>query len=95
MSASNELGENTSLLLLLEKGDGDAFDLLYKKYWRYVFDHAYKRLKDASLAEDVAQNPIKAFSIGQMPMPWMCSLMHTSVPEATPTKLISINGLPE
>jgi len=32
MSASNELGEDTSLLLLLEKGDGDAFDLLYKKY---------------------------------------------------------------
>lgn len=44
------------LLQHLHEGDKYAFDLLYQKYWKVVFNAAYKRLKDPEKAEDIAQD---------------------------------------
>jgi RNA polymerase sigma-70 factor (family 1) len=45
-------------LLLLQVGDGNkqAFDALYRKYWRFVYSVAHKRLQDPDQAKDIAQD---------------------------------------
>jgi len=49
---------DSDCLLLKQLSDGNrfAFDVLYKKYWTFVFNSAYKRLNNVSLAEDVTQD---------------------------------------
>lgn len=49
---------DSDCLLLKQLSDGNrfAFDALYKKYWSFVFNNAYKRLHDVALAEDVTQD---------------------------------------
>lgn len=48
--------DDTLLLLRLSEGCRYAFDSLYQKYWKLVLNAAYKRLKDAGKAEDIAQD---------------------------------------
>lgn len=47
---------DTELLLRLGNGDRHAFDILYNRYWKQVFNAAYKRLGDREQAQDIAQD---------------------------------------
>jgi RNA polymerase sigma-70 factor (ECF subfamily) len=38
---------DAELLLQLSNGSKPAFDILYNKYWKQVYNTAYKRLNDA------------------------------------------------
>jgi RNA polymerase sigma-70 factor (family 1) len=44
------------LLLQMQYGDGQAFDLLYEKYWEKTFSDAYKRLRNREQSKDVVQD---------------------------------------
>jgi RNA polymerase sigma-70 factor (family 1) len=44
------------LLTALNNGNRVAFDVLYNKYWKQVFNTAYKRISDTALAQDIAQD---------------------------------------
>jgi RNA polymerase sigma-70 factor (family 1) len=48
--------DDTELLLLLSEGSKPAFDVLYNKYWKQVYNTAFKRLNDTDRAQDVAQD---------------------------------------
>ena len=56
--APNELyiADDAELLLLLSEGNKPAFDALYNKYWKQVYNTAYKRLNDTERAQDIAQD---------------------------------------
>ena len=56
MSTPNEMGDDVDLLLKLKEGNRHAFEFIYKKYWAYVYDSAYKRVRDTALAEDVTHD---------------------------------------
>jgi len=43
------------LLKRLQKGDAQAFTLLFRKYWATLFDMAYKRLQSKEQAEEIVQ----------------------------------------
>lgn len=43
------------LLRCLQNGDEPAFDELYNRYWRVLYDAACKRLGDSRQAEDIVQ----------------------------------------
>jgi len=47
---------DSELLLQLSNGSRYAYDILYEKYWKQVYNSAYKRLNDNELAQDVAQD---------------------------------------
>lgn len=47
--------EDTLLLFQLSNGSRGAFDLLYDKYFKQVYNAAYKRLNNAHHADDIAQ----------------------------------------
>lgn len=47
--------EDSELLLELSKGNRQAFDVLYNRYWKMVFDAAYKRVDSVDQAKDIAQ----------------------------------------
>jgi RNA polymerase sigma factor (sigma-70 family) len=47
--------DETSLILQMRKGNVSAFNSIYKRYWKLVFNSAFKRLHDTVLAEDVTQ----------------------------------------
>lgn len=53
----NESNQNTdaSLLLLMEKGNKQAFDKLFEKYWQQTYSDAYKQLKCRDDAKDIVQ----------------------------------------
>jgi RNA polymerase sigma factor (sigma-70 family) len=53
--------EERLLLDRLAKGDPDAFDLIYRKYFDAVHRNACMLLKDASEAEDVVQETFLSF----------------------------------
>jgi RNA polymerase sigma-70 factor (ECF subfamily) len=45
-------------IILLEKiknGDQTAFNILFEKYWEFVYSNAFKRLKNKHDAEDIVQ----------------------------------------
>ncbi|MFA4870100.1 MAG: sigma factor [Pedobacter sp.] len=44
------------LLLLIKENDYAAFDKLYGRHWRSVYDVAYKRLKDQNTSKDIVQD---------------------------------------
>jgi len=48
--------DDSVLLARLSEGDKPAFDTLYNRYWKLVFDSAFKRLSDLEKAQDVAQD---------------------------------------
>jgi len=56
MGVDVKIMDDNELLLLLGNGDRSAFDALYTKYWKKVFNSAYKRLKDEGIAKDVTQD---------------------------------------
>lgn len=56
MSPPIDYGDDIDLLLKLNEGDQSAFGALYRKYWTYVYDNSFKRIKDPTLAEDVTQD---------------------------------------
>lgn len=47
---------DTDLLLDLSEGSRDAFDILYNRHWKKVFNTAYKRVNDKEIAEDITQD---------------------------------------
>jgi len=47
---------DAELLLQLSEGNRRAFDILYTRYWKQVFNAAYKRLQDTAQAQDIAQD---------------------------------------
>ncbi|HVW98367.1 MAG TPA: sigma-70 family RNA polymerase sigma factor [Mucilaginibacter sp.] len=48
--------DDIELLAGVSKGSRLAFDILYEKYWKTVFNAAYKRANDREIAEDIAQD---------------------------------------
>lgn len=44
------------LLLMLSEGDWYAFDSLYEKHWDKVYDQAFKKLNNGTLAKDITQD---------------------------------------
>lgn len=52
---SNSIGDQ-ELLLKLSEGSKYAFDILYNRYWKLVFNTAFKRLNDMERAQDIAQD---------------------------------------
>ncbi|ETZ22351.1 RNA polymerase sigma factor [Pedobacter sp. V48] len=52
---SNSIGDH-ELLLELSEGSKYAFDVLYNRYWKLVFNTAFKRLNDMERAQDIAQD---------------------------------------
>lgn len=58
MMPGDELVNATDDFLLSEIGKGNkaAFDQVYNKYWKKIFNAAYKRLENADQAKDVAQD---------------------------------------
>jgi RNA polymerase sigma-70 factor (family 1) len=44
------------LLSLLRTGDREAFVAIYNRYWKLLYDKAYKRLADKDQTEDVLQD---------------------------------------
>jgi RNA polymerase sigma-70 factor (ECF subfamily) len=51
----NSIGDQ-ELLLQLSEGSKHAFDILYNRYWKLVFNTAFKRLDDMERAQDIAQD---------------------------------------
>jgi RNA polymerase sigma-70 factor (family 1) len=47
--------EDSELLIKLTNGDRAAFDALYNRHWKMVFDAAYKRVDNVDDAKDIAQ----------------------------------------
>lgn len=43
------------LLRLLQSDDQAAFDILYRKYWKELYNAAYKRLKNTEQSKDIIQ----------------------------------------
>jgi RNA polymerase sigma-70 factor (family 1) len=50
------IADDAELLSLLSEGNKPAFDALYNKYWKQVYNAAYKRLNDTERAQDIAQD---------------------------------------
>jgi RNA polymerase sigma-70 factor (family 1) len=48
--------EDYILLEQLRNDSRPAFDKLYQKYWKFVFNLTYKRIKDVDRSEDIAQD---------------------------------------
>lgn len=43
------------LLLLMQRDDHDAFDILFDRYWRRLYHTAHARLNDRDTAQDIVQ----------------------------------------
>ncbi|MGN6181878.1 MAG: RNA polymerase sigma factor [Mucilaginibacter sp.] len=48
--------DDNKLLAKVFGGDHEAFDILYNRYWKWVFNAAYKRTNDRAIAEDITQD---------------------------------------
>lgn len=48
--------KDEELLHQLSMGSKTAFDALYERYWKQVYNTAYKRLNNAEYAQDIAQD---------------------------------------
>jgi len=51
-----DAASDNELLAKMSEGNRPAFDILYNRHWRKVFNAAYKRANDRKIAEDVAQD---------------------------------------
>ncbi len=54
MSAYFSYNDN-QLVDLLKNGDASAFGQLYERYWKSLYNNAYKRLRDHESCEDIIQ----------------------------------------
>ncbi len=48
--------DEAALLLQLKRGDENALDVIYRKYWEGLFFYSYHLLKDKHACEDVIQD---------------------------------------
>ena len=46
---------DTELTTLLKEGDQDAFTEIYNRYWKLIYAHVYKMLRDEDDAKDIVQ----------------------------------------
>jgi RNA polymerase sigma factor (sigma-70 family) len=53
---SCDLLTDIQLADLLHQGDENAFNEIYKRFWKKVYSESYKRLRDTELAEDIVQD---------------------------------------
>lgn len=61
--------EDSLLMLQIREGNRDAFDALYRKHWKAVYNAAYKRLGSYDQAKDTAQDVFIQFWIQQTSRP--------------------------
>ena len=54
MTAYSNLPD-TELTTLLKDGDQDAFTEIYNRYWKLIYAHVYKMLRDEDDAKDIVQ----------------------------------------
>ncbi|TSJ40217.1 sigma-70 family RNA polymerase sigma factor [Mucilaginibacter corticis] len=47
---------DSQLTGLLKKGDEGAFNEIYRRFWKKVYNESYKRLRDTDLSEDLVQD---------------------------------------
>ncbi|MEJ7558353.1 MAG: sigma-70 family RNA polymerase sigma factor [Pedobacter sp.] len=55
-NVSLDSAEDSVLLTRLSEGSKPAFDAIYNRYWKLVYQLALKRLNDSEKAQDVAQD---------------------------------------
>lgn len=82
MQENNLQGSEDHLLLLrLSEGNKLAFDALYDKYFKQVFNSAFKRLNDRQQAEDIAQDVFVQLWIrgSKAPIENLPAYLHTVV----------------
>ncbi len=60
---SDNIGDH-ELLLQLSEGSKHAFDILYNRYWKLVFNTAFKRLNNMERAQDIAQDVFVQLWVG-------------------------------
>ena len=64
--------EDSLLMLQIREGNREAFDALYRKHWRFVYNAAYKRLENYDQAKDIAQDVFIQF--------WTQQTLRSSAP---------------
>jgi len=47
--------DDVVVLKRIRNGEADAFDVFYEKYWTFVYNCAFKRLKDREASKDISQ----------------------------------------
>jgi len=47
--------EEDELLKLMAQGDVTAFSIFYDQHWEWIFNAAYKRVRDVEVAKDISQ----------------------------------------
>lgn len=47
---------DSELFSLIQEGDGDAFTVIYNRYWGTLFNHVRRMLSDDDLASDIVQD---------------------------------------
>ena len=53
---SDSINSDEELLILLRQGDRESFGILYSKYWKRLFNAAYKRLQSREIVEEIIQD---------------------------------------
>jgi RNA polymerase sigma-70 factor (family 1) len=53
---NRDVAADGELLAKVGEGNRGAFDILYNRHWKSVFNAAYKRANDREIAEDIAQD---------------------------------------
>lgn len=69
------------LLQYIQKGDEQAFDALYRRYWVSLFDSACKRLDNKQQAEDIVQEVFTRLWIRrkELQIDNVAAYLHTAV----------------
>ncbi|MGN6178729.1 MAG: RNA polymerase sigma factor [Mucilaginibacter sp.] len=49
------MSSDGELIILLKSGDQRAFTVLYNRYWRLIYAHVYKMIRDEDEAKDIVQ----------------------------------------
>ncbi len=52
----DENAADEDLMAMLMDGSETAFDLIYERYWKKLYNEAYKRLSDSSDSEEIVQD---------------------------------------
>jgi len=52
----DENATDDALVAMLMDGSEAAFDLIYERYWKKLYNEAYKRLNDSSDSEEIVQD---------------------------------------
>ncbi len=50
------INSDTELLNRLKNHDNEAFEILYRKYWKQLFDYLYVKTHDSNAAEEIVQD---------------------------------------